>query len=668
MKNYLQLIVFLTFSVTAFPQNWQKIDSVFSPIGISVKSFSCPHLSDLNNDGKPDLLLGTSDGNTEFYYNVSTPQVPHFSLDTNIMSPIYINGLVGTNSDYPTTADLNGDGLLDLFIGGFNGVLYYKNTGSKTLPVFQKDNSVFSTINLEIGTDAKPAFGDLDGDGDLDLIIGIGESLFGGPEAGLTFGYRNIGTKLAPAFKPDSTLVLGIQNMGYNSYPAIADLDGDGDLDLLFGRDKATFIYYQNKGTVSAPVWILNSNVFASTEQSSFWKNPTLSDLDSDGDYDLIYGTSSGQMYYYQNNGTKTSPQFVQNTTFFSVIKVAGASTVSFADFDVNGSTDFISGSQLGGFQYFYNSGTRNQPVFSVKTMPFSSFKPGIYSTPVFVDINNDGQKDIVAGALSGKLYCYINNNGTFTENTTLLSSINVNGFSVPTFGDLNDDGKIDLLVGAENWTNVKFYLNNSNNSFIQNDLLLADVVFSNNSKPVFSDIDGDGDLDLIIGQSSGSIVFYENTGTKTKPVWNLNNSIFSGIKVKQNASPGFADLDGDGRKDMIIGEYNGNLTYFKNLFANPTSVKNEPLPYLSDFYLGQNYPNPFNPSTLIRFSVPYSSFVSLKLYDVLGNEVKTLVNEIKNAGSYEVTLNASNLSSGVYFYSLKAGNHTITKKLQLIK
>jgi hypothetical protein len=89
---------------------------------------------------------------------------------------------------------------------------------------------------------------------------------------------------------------------------------------------------------------------------------------------------------------------------------------------------------------------------------------------------------------------------------------------------------------------------------------------------------------------------------------------------------------------------------------------------FVKEFYLQQNYPNPFNPSTTINFLVPSSEFVSLKVFDVIGNEVATLVNEEKPAGSYEVAFNAGNLSSGMYLYTLQAGNYTQTKKLILIK
>ena len=87
-----------------------------------------------------------------------------------------------------------------------------------------------------------------------------------------------------------------------------------------------------------------------------------------------------------------------------------------------------------------------------------------------------------------------------------------------------------------------------------------------------------------------------------------------------------------------------------------------------NEYALGQNYPNPFNPITMIKYQLPANGFVSLKVYDVLGKEVATLVNEYKVAGYYDVEFNATNLSSGVYFYKLQAGNFVVTKKLLLTR
>ena len=87
-----------------------------------------------------------------------------------------------------------------------------------------------------------------------------------------------------------------------------------------------------------------------------------------------------------------------------------------------------------------------------------------------------------------------------------------------------------------------------------------------------------------------------------------------------------------------------------------------------SGFILYQNYPNPFNPSTKIQYAISSRQFVSLRVYDVLGNEIATLVNEEKPAGSYEINFNASGLTSGMYFYSIKVGNFSETKKMLLLK
>ena len=117
---------------------------------------------------------------------------------------------------------------------------------------------------------------------------------------------------------------------------------------------------------------------------------------------------------------------------------------------------------------------------------------------------------------------------------------------------------------------------------------------------------------------------------------------------------------------DTII--INGTQTGVGTFCNAPVAVESDSISIPDKFELSQNYPNPFNPSTIIRYQLPMAGHISLKVYDVLGNEVATLVNEDKPTGSYKVEFDASNLSSGIYFYKIQAENFIETKKMLLLK
>ena len=121
--------------------------------------------------------------------------------------------------------------------------------------------------------------------------------------------------------------------------------------------------------------------------------------------------------------------------------------------------------------------------------------------------------------------------------------------------------------------------------------------------------------------------------------------------------------------KNITAGKYNYRLKMVDNDGSfRYSSVVNVDISAPAKFELAQNFPNPFNPSTTIRYQLPVNSRITLKVYDMLGKEVTTLVNEQKPAGSYEVTLKADRLSSGVYYYQLKTDNFVQTKKFALVK
>ncbi len=123
--------------------------------------------------------------------------------------------------------------------------------------------------------------------------------------------------------------------------------------------------------------------------------------------------------------------------------------------------------------------------------------------------------------------------------------------------------------------------------------------------------------------------------------------------------------LNGPGSSNGTVGSY---FIIDDLAFGAGTGVEERGNNQPFVFSLNQNYPNPFNPSTIISYQVPSDGMVSLKVYDMLGREVSTLVNGVKAAGNYTATFNAANLPSGVYFYTLQAGNYTVTKKAILLR
>lgn len=250
--------------------------------------------------------------------------------------------------------------------------------------------------------------------------------------------------------------------------PVSVDLDNDGDLDLMVGEYYGNFKYFENIGTKSNPQYKApQHNPFGITPPYGYINAPSIADLDNDGDFDMLVGGYYGAIYYFENTGTKASPQFASPVSNpFSLQSVYSYAVPTFIDLDNDGDMDLFVGEYYGNLQYFENIGTASAPEFDAPLEnPFNLDPPDAYlNCPTFTDLDSDGDLDMLIGGYYGALY-YFENTGNKTApdfGSPVLQPFGLttgNYIAFPHFVDLDDDGDKDLIVG-EAYGNFRFFKN----------------------------------------------------------------------------------------------------------------------------------------------------------------------------------------------------------------
>ena len=588
----------------------------------------------------------------------------------------------------------------------FTALFFY--TGALMSQDFIKlTNSVVST---DSGASRSVNWIDYDNDNDLDLFI----------STGYRYGDDNL------LYRNDNGTFVRIFNQPLvdDSLPSDGsswgDYDNDGlpDLCVVNWWNKINLLYSNNgAGNFTFESSSVVCNLPSNSETCSW------GDYDNDGLIDLFITNSFGSNHrnlLYRNTG---SGNFVKIDTGVVVNEIGNSRGVNWVDIDNDRDLDIFVCREGGLNEYLYKNNGGGY-FTKVTNTPLTSSGGDSWSGS-WGDYDNDGDLDVFVTNNSNEDNFLFRNDGNFSfikiTNDPIVNEAGYN--AVSGWGDYDNDGDLDMFITqayvAPSFTQKvvnKLYKNllmeSGTAAFekITSGILVNDSGYSYGF--AWGDYDNDGDLDIATANTfseNQKNALYKNeisNGNKwinIKCAGTLTNKSAIGTKVRAKANINgnavwqMQEIDGQsgycgqnlilhfgfGNAAVIdslkVEWQSGTTQYFTNVPVNQSvtitengniiSIDEKKTLINKSFELLQNFPNPFNPETRIKYQIFKSnSHVRLVIYDALGNEVVTLVNGVQREGSYEVSFNSENLSTGIYLYKLYADGLTETKKMILVK
>jgi len=546
---------------------------------------------------------------------------------------------------------------------------------------------------------------DVDGDGDMD-VLGAAHS------QGITW-WENDGSGSFTKHKIDSTFY-GAQSV------YAADVDGDGDMDVLGAADGVNDItWWENDGNENFTEHTIDDNCDGSSVYAA--------DVDGDGDMDVLGASfQDNDIYWYENDGNESFTKYTIDSHF------PGAQSVYAADLDGDGDMDVLGAAAYDhSIEWWENDGSQSFTQHDINESTFQ-WARSVHAA----DVDGDGDMDVLgagqgSGAnTNGKITWWENDgSGSFTEHTI---DGNFDGAYSVHAADVDGDGDMDVLGAADDDHDITWWENDGNENFTEHTI---DGFFQEASSVYAADLDGDGDMD-VLGAANyvNDIHWWESDVHNDSPAdFSLtepsnNAEIMIDASNVDNGSITFSwGESSDANDDLLlylmsatsneIGNHDVDTiaTSFSVAYADiiedmtennvtvatiawtvhvtdgidTVEADNAPFTVTIDggyamstfsealipevFALHQNYPNPFNPITTLRYDLPEQAIVNIIIYDMLGREVKTLVNSTQDAGFKSVIWDATNdygkpVSAGVYLYQIQAGEFRQTKKMVLLK
>jgi hypothetical protein len=690
--------------------------------------------ADLNNDGIADLVAYLPDQQLiKTFINYGTAGNPNYRY-----RPSYAKNFPQL-SNYMVMRDYNRDGIMDLFHHGGYGFSAYKgsyNSANELIFTFYKtlyynnDKKVIGWVNAEVNPGDIPAIIDVDNDGDLDFLSYYGDGYYmawyqntqvenGYPADSLTIRLADrCWGKMTQGTLRTHTMGISCDNSALSkttdeastakvtdggNTPCLLDMDGDGDYDLLDGHRAFDYVVYLRNS--KAQTGKRDSMVYQDTAWVSLgdtvkiaqWAAVFHMDVDLDAKRDLIVTPNSGVgsedyrcVRYYQNVGTDLLPSFQFTSDTFLIDQMLDMGTSAYPvlyDYDRDGKPDLFVGNKgyyekssglfVSSVAYLHNTSTPGKPSFELADRNFLNIRSKRYRGVMvgIGDIDNDGKDDFLMGHVNGYID-YIRNTATSAaaKPLWLLSNADTlrdftgtpvacNGTAVPLVYDMNSDGVKDLVIGDQSGY-LFYYQNNSTTPG------LSSLVFTNDqlgfvkadpekvttgfSAPFIGKIDNSGRNFLLMGSRSGRISRYTDfEGASVMGIFKRLDSAYSNI-LAQNfrstayfSAPAVADIDNDGKYEMVIGNIHGGLFLYKQ-----DKIVSIPEPNKDVLQL-RLFPNPSKDIITISTEQTISpNTTSVKIYNALGQEQQCAV---LAADGRAIVLSVNNLVPGFYYCTLQA-------------
>lgn len=720
MRKY--LFIFLA-SLLACPLSAQIIfirsDSV--PVIANSQPLSMPWVGginfaqfsdiDLDQDGTPDLFVFDRTGNKiTTYLNNGTPNQVDY-----VAAPQYVYQFPLLH-DWALLRDYNCDGKMDIFTafseGPHPGIAVWKNTSTLAgglsfqlveFPILtnKTPNSTNILDTLKVSNVDIPALRDVDNDGDLDVLTfelsgvsiefhrNLSMELYGTCDS-LTFRLENLCWGNISENTLNSSLTL---NTPCPSPPAVSTeivarldrhngsclecfgTDGDADTDILIGDLSNSHIVYGRNGGSTASALIDTVDTFYpnydSTVEMNLFNCAYRLDVDNDGNDDLIFApnamnTSANfrSAWYYHNTGTDDSvrAQFVKNGFLQDeMIEVGEGAFPRFHDYDNDNDEDLFianygyhsnSGLYPSKIALYKNTGSPTTPAYQLVTDDFADLfanTSGITCpVPAFGDLDGDGDADMIIGDAAGRLHYYRKDPGpadNFVFVQSFYQGIDVGNYATPQLADVDRDGILDLLIGEQSG-NVNYYRNTgtaSSPTFALTSALFGNAIvteagFTTGYSVPFLWDDG-GDYVLLVGSERGFLFRYDNIDGNLSGSFTLTDSLYVSSREGLRIAPWMADIDNDTIMDLVLGNYAGGVSLF---MGNLNTGMNE-LSSVPAFF--DIYPNPAQETITITSTLPAHELpATISLFTLEGKQVLS-----QRMTSSQEKINVSSLAAGVY-------------------